>query len=108
LARRHHRFFQECHSLFGIQESSPPIRNLNDRELFQAVMKVQRQPDELGLIAPNAISANLHLVESDLTGLSPGEHVEEPAEPSAVGGSQAVEDPHGPRRCASLTDSRDS
>lgn len=54
-------------------------RNLDHRELVQVVMKVQRQLDKPGLIAPDAISANLDLVESDLTGLPPGEHVEEAA-----------------------------
>jgi hypothetical protein len=85
--------------------SSPRGRlgNLDDRELVQAVMAIQRQLDELALIVPDGIWADLDFVESDFTGFAPGEHVEEAAELSAVGGPQAVEDLNGPRRCTGLT-----
>jgi hypothetical protein len=61
-----------------------PTRNLDDRELVQEVMKIQRQLDEPALIRPDGISADLHLIESDFTRFPPGEHVEEAAELSAV------------------------
>src|SRR5258708_37074526 len=72
--------------------------NLDDRELVQTVMKVQRPLDEPKLTIPDVISADLYLVESDFAGFPPGEHVEEAVELSAVGGSQAVESVNDPHR----------
>jgi hypothetical protein len=81
--------------------------NLDDRELVQEVMKIQRQLDEPALIGPDGISADLHLSESDFTRFPPGEHVEEAAELSSVRGSRAIEDVHSPWRPAGLGDRLD-
>ena len=70
-------------------------------------MAIQRPLDELALIVPDGIWADLDLVESDFTGFPPGKHVEEAAELSAVGGPQAVEDLNGPQRCTGLSDRLD-
>jgi hypothetical protein len=71
-------------------------------------METQRQLDEPDLCGLDPVWTDLRLIEPDLAGFPPGEHIEEAAEGSAVRGPQAVDYLHGPHRCAGLGECRNS
>lgn len=73
--------------------------DLDERELLDG-MEAQGGLQELELASADAVGANLHLIESDLARMTPGEHVKEAAELAAVRCQQAFEDLDQPDRCS--------
>jgi hypothetical protein len=61
-------------------------------------VEAQRQLDEPELSGLDPVRADLRLIEPDLAGFPPGEHVEETAERSAVRGPQAYRSRHPEQR----------
>jgi hypothetical protein len=77
--------------------------DLDKRELLDG-MEAQGSLQELALASADAVGANLHLIESELARMTPGEHVKEAAEPAAVRCQQALEDLDQPDRCSGFRD----